>query len=201
MESSLAPTPPKTNVESSFAPNSMSSTPVESSLAPNIASSTTSIESSSNTPTSSTLSIESSSNTPTSSTLSIESSSSTPLEQSSPLPENSSEIHASDEAKSINDDILFFDLESKDVSESPKNVSMCLSTDTCEGRCHGGSSLTCWCDRRCVENGDCCCDYKVWCEDDESSDDASSLEKGFENQDDKSPDSDFIDDSQDPEDA
>ena len=133
MESSLAPTPPKTNVDSSFTPNSFSSTPVESSV-PNIASSTTSIESSSN--------------TPTSSTLSIGSSSSTPLEQSSALPENASEIHASDEAKSINDDILFFDLESKDVSESPENVSTCLSTDTCEGRCHGGSSLTCWCDRR-----------------------------------------------------
>merc|ERR1719342_1375944 len=190
IESSTGSTSPKPTMESSLTPTPPK-TNVDSSFTPNSFSSTP-VESSVPNIASSTTSIESSTLPASSST------------------ENASEIHASDDPKSINDDILFFDLESKDVSESPENVSMCLSTDTCEGRCHGGSSLTCWCDRRCVENGDCCCDYKVWCEDDESSDDASSLEKGFENQDDKSPDSDVIDDggdeifnddSQDPEDA
>ena len=40
---------------------------------------------------------------------------------------------------------------------------LCISSGSCVTRCGGGSDSFCWCDTRCTQAGDCCCDREEVC--------------------------------------
>jgi hypothetical protein len=47
-------------------------------------------------------------------------------------------------------------------ASSPSGDCKPIPAGSCKGKCGGQSSGTCWCDKLCVELGDCCADYQAY---------------------------------------